>query len=142
MEMNSGLPPAMVLDLVIKPGERLMRAATFGNGVWEMALAAPAAAGEPPTGSGGFDLGAARPNPFRDRTVIPYRLSRPDGAELTIFDSRGRKIRGIAIGGRTGAGEVVWDGRDDQGRRVAQGVYFARLTSAGRTLSAKITVLE
>ncbi len=142
MEMNSGLPPAMVLDLVIKPDERLMRAATFGNGVWEMALAAPAAAGEPPAGAGGFDLGAARPNPFRDRTVIPYRLNRPEGAELRIFDSRGRKIRGIAIGGRPGAGEVVWDGRDDQGRRVAQGVYFARLTSAGRTLSTKITLLE
>ena len=93
MDMNSGLPTAMVLDVVIKPDDRLVRAATFGNGVWEMALAAPAGVGETVAAAGGFELGAPRPNPFSDRTVIPYSLSRSGSIELTIFDAVGRRVR-------------------------------------------------
>mgnify|MGYP000853749760 CR=1 FL=1 len=37
-DYNEGMPIAMVLDLVIKQDERLMRAATFGNGIYERAL--------------------------------------------------------------------------------------------------------
>jgi hypothetical protein len=143
MEMNSGLPPSMVLDVVIRPDDRLARAATFGNGVWEMALAAPAGVGGSPVGTGGLNLGSAQPNPFSDRTVIPYSLSRSEAIELAIFDAGGRRIRVLASGVRgAGAGEGVWDGRDDDGRRVARGTYFARLTAEGRTLSAKITRIE
>ena len=35
---SSGLPDAGVLDLLLHPGERLLRAATYGRGVWEYQL--------------------------------------------------------------------------------------------------------
>ncbi len=38
---DNGMPPAMVLDLGISPTNRSLRAATFGNGVYERELPAP-----------------------------------------------------------------------------------------------------
>jgi hypothetical protein len=38
---DNGMPPAMVLDLGISPANRSLRAATFGNGVYERELLAP-----------------------------------------------------------------------------------------------------
>jgi flagellar hook assembly protein FlgD len=36
-----------------------------------------------------------------------------------------------------------WDGRDEEGRKVAPGVYFARLATAGGSTDAqRIVVLE
>jgi photosystem II stability/assembly factor-like uncharacterized protein len=143
MEMNNGLPLAMILDLVIRPADRLMRAATFGNGVYEIALAAPAAAQESAQGIDGIGQGSARPNPFRTGTTIRFDLGRAVDVELAIFDSSGRRVR-MLVEGRRGPGaiEASWEGRDDQGRGVAHGVYFARLTANGITRMAKLTLIR
>ena len=134
---------AMVLDLVIRPGERIMRAATFGNGVYEIALAAPAGVGGPMAGPPGFDLGSPQPNPSNGRVVIPYALRQPGPVALAVFDAGGRRVRALVTGERgAGAGEAVWDGLDDNGRAAAPGTYFVRLTAAGRALSTKITRTE
>ncbi len=37
-QFDNGMPPAMVLDLGISPKNRMLRAATFGNGVYERSL--------------------------------------------------------------------------------------------------------
>jgi hypothetical protein len=37
---------------------------------------------------------------------------------------------------------VVWDGRDDGGRRVASGSYVARLRATGTTLTRRLTLLQ
>ena len=37
---------------------------------------------------------------------------------------------------------IAWDGRDDEGRRVGAGVYFARLHSRTRTVITRIAVIE
>ena len=39
---DNGMPPAMILDLAISSTNRMLRAATFGNGVYERELALPA----------------------------------------------------------------------------------------------------
>jgi len=37
---------------------------------------------------------------------------------------------------------LAWDGADAGGRRVAAGVYFARLQAAGVSLVEKVTVVR
>jgi hypothetical protein len=37
---------------------------------------------------------------------------------------------------------AVWDGRDDSGRRVAAGIYFYRLETAGAVLHRKMLALR
>ena len=84
-------------------------------------------------GAPGLTL-AIDPNPAHGACRVRFALERPGRAVLELVDARGRRVRGLAAGS-FGAGPhaVAWDGRDDQGRAVTRGVYFARLvTAAGR----------
>lgn len=69
------------------------------------------------------------PSPFsieRDgATRIRYTLSDvPNLVRVRIFDARGRKVRTLEDAQLTGrSGELVWNGRDDEGNRVRIGVY-------------------
>jgi hypothetical protein len=37
---------------------------------------------------------------------------------------------------------VIWDGRDDRGRRVAAGMYFLRVTTGGEEHTVKFVVVH
>ncbi len=86
-------------------------------------------------------LGANRPNPFNPATVIPYELPRAGRARLALYDAAGRRVRTL-VDGETAAGahEARWDGRDEAGRPVGSGAYFARLTFAGRSLTRSLVL--
>lgn len=73
-----------------------------------------------------------RPNPFNPSTTFSFDLKYKDRVELTVFDVSGRAVRHL-VGGMKDAGhhEVVWDGRDDNGRGVPSGMYFYRMRAAG-----------
>jgi hypothetical protein len=79
-------------------------------------------------------LGANRPNPFNPITVIPYELPRDGRVRLVLYDTAGRLVRTLVDGeAATGAHEARWDGRDEAGRPVGSGAYFARLSFAGES---------
>jgi hypothetical protein len=66
----------------------------------------------------------------KERARIAFRLKRADTVDLTIVDRAGDAVRELVQGRSLEAGEplrVRWDGRDDDGRLVADGVYRARL---------------
>ncbi len=69
---------------------------------------------------------SAYPNPFSSDIVFEtFSLggeNRP--LEVSVFDALGRKLRDLAPP-PGGSVYVVWDGRDEGGRIVAPGVYFA-----------------
>ena len=61
--------------------------------------------------------------------------------QLEVIGIDGRRVRTLVDASMTlGDHEVVWDGRDESGQAVAPGLYFDRLTSAGRTLSRRIVM--
>ncbi len=89
-------------------------------------------------------LDPAVPNPFNPTTILRFGLAVPGSAEVAIFDSRGRRLRTLW---RTAHAEaaiyhVTWDGRDDGGRRVASGVYHARLVASGRAWTRRLTLVK
>ena len=70
------------------------------------------------------------PNPFNPETWIPYQLAEDASVSISIYNSRGILIKNIEIG-RKNAGYYVskensayWDGKDQNGEKVASGVYF------------------
>ena len=83
------------------------------------------------------------PNPFSDETVIRFELVEDQLVSLTVYDVSGRRVRNllneVVAGGRQ---FVRWDGRDQAGRRVAEGVYFIKLVVPDRTLSRPIVVIR
>lgn len=99
--------------------------------------------GAAPTTPSGLELQVRPSFAGRNPCTIRYRLPAPGAATVRIFDLRGRPVRSLG-GGAASAGmmETRWDGRDDQGRRVASGVYFARVESAEGALTKKITVIR
>ena len=146
-DFNSGMPIAMVIDLAVHPASRKMRAATFGNGVWEVDLPAPGATGAETAaadGAGELRLAGGRPNPFRDRTVVSFTLERDAHARVAVYDAAGRRVRTLVDGRRTaGAGTARWDGRDESGRRVAAGINLVRLETEGvPPVSRKLVLLR
>jgi hypothetical protein len=72
------------------------------------------------------------------RASIAFRLRRPDRLRLSLLDDEGEEIRTLVRGVRTARGshEFLWDGRDDEGRLVAEGRYRPKveLGRADRTI--------
>jgi len=88
-------------------------------------------------------LGQPRPNPVRGESSIAFALPRSGHMKLRIFDIRGRVVRTL-IDGRAEAGDglVIWKGRDDSGRQLADGVYFYRIEHGGENLTHKLLLVR
>ena len=70
------------------------------------------------------------PNPIRTNTVFTYNLAQaPDQVTVKIYTVSGRLIRTIEDASmRRGYNETDWDARDENGERLANGVYFYKVT--------------
>ena len=69
------------------------------------------------------------PNPIRTNTVFTYNLAQaPDQVTVKIYTVSGRLIRTIEdTSARRGYNETDWDARDENGERLANGVYFYKV---------------
>lgn len=74
------------------------------------------------------------PNPFSRFTQFTYELSVPaERVEIKIFTLSGRLIRTMSGTGSAGFNSgVVWDGRDQDGDKVANGVYIYKVVAKTR----------
>ena len=65
-------------------------------------------------------------------------------SSVRVYDVAGRLVRTLVEGNLdAGPHEIVWDGTDDAGRRVASGVYFAASEpEVGRSVAAKVVLLR
>jgi len=83
------------------------------------------------------------PNPFNAQTSIPFVLPNPGQAAVQIHSLQGDLIRSLVSGHHdAGSHHVIWDGRDDQGRAVASGIYIAVLRFEALTQSHKMLLLR
>ncbi len=88
-------------------------------------------------------LTGAAPNPFNPRTVIAFEIAQRGPCRVTLHDLQGRVVRTLVTGDlEPGRHEAVWDGLDEGGRRVASGVYMARLQAPGTADLLKVTLLK
>jgi hypothetical protein len=72
------------------------------------------------------------PNPVRQAAVI--HVPGPQ-ARIMIFDGRGQMVRQLMNGG-------LWDGRNDAGRRLPQGVYVVKTGSSPITETCAVLLLK
>lgn len=83
------------------------------------------------------------PNPFNPSTSIDVTLPRGGAMRASVHDLTGRRVRTLTEGWRdAGRLELVWDGRDDDGRALSSGVYLVRVTGASLDRSAKLVLLK
>jgi hypothetical protein len=89
-----------------------------------------------------FRLDVPRPSLFGRSVTIGYALPRAATVSLSVYDATGALVRQL-LRGSTAAGsyQLVWDGRDGQGRAVPAGAYFCRLEAGGFRASAALLKL-
>ncbi len=90
-----------------------------------------------------FALEQNHPNPFNASTLIGFSIAQPGRVRLVLYNALGQQIR-VLIDQDLAAGrrQVVWDGRDDQGRSVASGAYYYRLGSGGEEKVRSMVLLR
>jgi hypothetical protein len=83
------------------------------------------------------------PNPFSRATTIHYQMPRAGNVSLRVYNVAGQAVRTLVSGSLpAGAHSARWDGRDDRGRALPGGVYFARLAASEGSRTIKITMLK
>ncbi|MFH1841893.1 MAG: T9SS type A sorting domain-containing protein [bacterium] len=85
-----------------------------------------------------FALAQNYPNPFNPCTRIEYAVPRPCRVELTVYDTRGRRVATL-VDNREQAGfkRVTWNAK-----QFAAGVYFYRLVAGDFTGEGKMVLLK
>lgn len=82
------------------------------------------------------------PNPVTTWLTVDYAVARPGPVRLDVYSSTGGRVRTLATGLHSaGEFQVRWDGRDEAGRQVANGIYVLRL-EADRAESRQILLLH
>jgi hypothetical protein len=90
-----------------------------------------------------FTLNQNFPNPFNPTTTITYDLSEMSDVDLAIYNTSGQKIRTLVDKSQlANFYSATWDGRNDDGRTVASGVYFYKLPASGRTETKRMVLLK
>ncbi len=83
------------------------------------------------------------PNPFNMSTNIYFVLPASGHTTVTVYNTRGQKVRDLtAKHFPAGAHTISWDGRDDNGRTVSSGAYFAVLRSGKIFASSRMVLLK
>ena len=83
------------------------------------------------------------PNPFNPSTRIEFYLPHSQYARLSVYNIRGQKvvtlIEDFIDQGYT---YILWDGKDQNGRPVASGIYLYRLESDRLTITKSMILLK
>lgn len=90
-----------------------------------------------------FRLHGSAPNPFASSTAIAFTMPRGLHVQLHVYDLAGRLVRKVVdrpLG--VGRHQVIWDGNDDSGERVAKGVYLMRIRAGAFEARRKLVLLR
>ena len=90
-----------------------------------------------------FNLYQNFPNPFNSTTTLKYELFKSGKVKIVIINSIGEDVRSI-INKYHHVGEylIQWDGIDDQGIKMAAGIYFYKIILDGRMKTQKMIYLK
>ncbi len=105
----------------------------------------PVAAINPAHIPGSFSLHLkTHPNPFNPVTYIGFEVPPSNGqVQLDIYDARGHRVRNLVHETLLpGPQQIPWRGRDNKGRNLPSGVYYARLHVAGQVRAIKMSLVR
>ncbi len=90
-----------------------------------------------------FQLEQNYPNPFISRTAISYSLAADSFVNATVYDVRGHEVRSLISSNQSaGRNTVSWNGKNNAGRSVSQGIYFLRLKAGDDVSSVRMLLTK
>ncbi|MDO9068888.1 MAG: T9SS type A sorting domain-containing protein, partial [Deltaproteobacteria bacterium] len=86
---------------------------------------------------------SCRPNPLSSEAVISFTLPSTGRAGLSIYDITGRQVyQSPMISANPGGNHFYWNGRDQSGRLLGNGVYFCRVNAGDHAGTVKVTLIR
>jgi len=83
------------------------------------------------------------PTPARGVARVSFALPSAAEVDLTVLDAQGRSITRLAQGSwPAGRHDLDWQGIDARGQAAPSGVYFIRLSAAGRLKMRRLVWLQ
>ena len=90
-----------------------------------------------------FALYQNAPNPFNPVTRINFDLPEACHVRLAVYNTSGQCVRVLSEGASpAGRFDVVWNGRDENGRDLSSGVYIYRLSAGSRVFTKRMTLVR
>ncbi len=137
---DEGLPNAtVIMTLSVSYSNRMLRAATHGNGVYERKM--PDIPSSVPAGNSkpeGFALNQNYPNPFNPVTKISYSIPERSNVKINVYDITGRKVKTLI-------NEVKEAGSYSlsfSGENLSSGTYFYTINAGKFSEAKKMTLLK
>ena len=83
----------------------------------------------------------AYPNPLRGRGNVAWSVPAEGRVTLKVYDPTGRVVRNLVDRSmKPGRYMVTWDGKANDGRQVAAGIYFYKLETTAGVSQQKVVV--
>ena len=83
------------------------------------------------------------PNPFNSSTLVSYSVSQAGNVDLAVYDLLGRIVKDF---GRKyhlpGLYQIRWDATDQNGKQLAGGIYFCRLSSGEKVEIRRLVLVR
>ena len=82
------------------------------------------------------------PNPFNPEITISFNLLKyTKNSQINIYNSKGQRVKQYEASQYDSS--IIWNGIDENGRRVSSGIYFVTMNSNSKTLAfKKITMIK
>ena len=90
-----------------------------------------------------FCLQQNYPNPFNPHTTIRYSVGKACKTQIIISNILGLELKRYSIFHNTaGSYEILWDGKDVNGRELSSGLYFYRLETTKFIATRKLLLIR
>jgi hypothetical protein len=113
------------------------------KGIYAQCLDFSGVANNDPVALPTVSLSANYPNPFNPETTIEFNLAKAGKACLQVFNLKGQKVATLVNKNLTaGKHAFQWQGKNENDKPVASGVYFYKLTAGDKTLTRKMILMK
>ncbi len=83
------------------------------------------------------------PNPFNPSTTINYTISKAGETRVCVFNTKGQLVKTLVNESiDSGNHQIIWNGLDNRGNRLASGVYLVRIEHNGQSSACKVLMLK
>ncbi len=91
---------------------------------------------------GTYVLEQNTPNPFNPATVISLQMPEASPWTISVFNIAGQLIREFTGYTEAGSVEVIWDGTDSNGQKVASGIYLYKAVAGDFVAARKMILMK
>jgi len=83
------------------------------------------------------------PNPFNEQTTINYSIAEKGIVTVNVYNIKGQLVRTLVNENKAaGCYKIVFDGKDNNGKNIASGIYYYRMQTGKFDATRKMILLK